>query len=324
MSTPVLIGPMPPVTRRIRAYFAPVNRTLGQPAIFDAAANGQFNLAAPPAPWIDLGWIENFSRKSTSTFGAVNAGSPATAQVQVREQLSATVSFHFLTWQKLTMALSTGSQHMNLLFEASAATPNGSGGAAATAAVVTAGSTSTFVALAAIDAARFTAGQMVAVDADYAAQIGYVGAGVSGAYVRSAALVGSSPDYLRRITFNVARVSQSSASGLTLAQPLIAGAPAPSMKVQAIAGFVDREGGTFFQEWSALFVMPGEQGDRILYYYPRLQSIANAEEAPAQLSASLERLALSGSFRALPVTDANDGETVLCFRSYLPSPMTLL
>jgi hypothetical protein len=324
MSTPALIGPMPPVTRRVRAYFAPVNRTLGQPAIFDAAASGQFNLATPPAPWVDLGWIENFSRKSTSTFGAVTAGSPATAQVQVREELSAAVSFHFLTWGKLTMALSTGSQHMNLLFEAPAAVPNGSGGHAVTAAVVTVGSTSSFVALAAIDAARFTAGQMVAVDADYVAQVGYVGAGVSGAYVRSAALVHSDPDYIRRITFNVARVSQSSATGLTLAQPLIGGAPVAGTKVQAIAGFVDREGGTFFQEWSALFVMPGEQGDRILYYYPRLQAIANAEEAPAQLSASLERLALSGSFRALPVTDANDGETVLCFRSYLPSPMTLL
>jgi len=33
---------------------------------------------------------------------------------------------------------------------------------------------------------------------------------------------------------------------------------------------------------------------------------------------------LSANFRALPVTDANDGETVLCFRSYLPSAMTLL
>ena len=27
------------------------------------------------------------------------------------------------------------------------------------------------------------------------------------------------------------------------------------------------------------------------------------------------------AFRALPVRDANDGETVLCFRSYLPAPL---
>jgi hypothetical protein len=30
---------------------------------------------------------------------------------------------------------------------------------------------------------------------------------------------------------------------------------------------------------------------------------------------------LAGAFRALPVKDANDGETVLCFRSYLPGAM---
>jgi hypothetical protein len=30
---------------------------------------------------------------------------------------------------------------------------------------------------------------------------------------------------------------------------------------------------------------------------------------------------LVGAFRALPVKDANDGEMVVCFRSYLPGPM---
>jgi len=32
-------------------------------------------------------------------------------------------------------------------------------------------------------------------------------------------------------------------------------------------------------------------------------------------------LTLAGAFRALPVKDANDGATVLCFRSYLPGAM---
>ena len=45
-----------PVTRRVRAYFAPVNRAAGVPALFDAAQTGGFTLDAPPAPWIDLGW----------------------------------------------------------------------------------------------------------------------------------------------------------------------------------------------------------------------------------------------------------------------------
>jgi hypothetical protein len=164
---------------------------------------------------------------------------------------------------------------------------------------------------------------MVVVDSDYAGQTGYVGSGVSAAYVRSAASVNGDADYIRRVSFNVARVASVS-GGIVLAQPLLAGVPSTSMKVQTIAGFVDREGGSFFQEWSALFVMPGEQGERILYHYPRLQPTGGAQEATESLTAPLEWVTLHAGFRALPVIDANDGEQVLCFRSYLPSPMTLL
>jgi len=41
--------------------------------------------------------------------------------------------------------------------------------------------------------------------------------------------------------------------------------------------------------------------------------------APGPAAAPLECIRLAGTFRALPVKDANDGETVLCFRSYLPA-----
>jgi hypothetical protein len=136
--------------------------------------------------------------------------------------------------------------------------------------------------------------------------------------------VNSDADYIRRVSFNVALVDSVSASSLVLAQPLIAGAPATGMRVQAIEGFVDREGGSFFQEWSALFVMPGEQGERILYYYPRLQPTGGAQEEADSLLAPLEWITLNACFRAMPVIDGNDGEQVLCFRSFLPSPMTLL
>ncbi len=88
-------------------------------------------------------------------------------------------------------------------------------------------------------------------------------------------------------------------------------------------GFVDREGGSFYQEWSALFVMEGSQGERIFFHYPRLQSMAGAEEATLPLDAKrkdgLERILLKGQFMALPVTDPLDGERVLCYRSFLPA-----
>ncbi len=316
--------PTTPITRRVRAYFAPVNRAAGSPTIFDPSVNGAFNLDAPPAPWIDLGWITNFTRKSASAINVLNVGSPAAPQVQMRELIGATLSFRFLTWRKLSMALSAGSEHMNLLAPAAGATPNGSGSKGVTAVALTAGSTATSLNIASASLSGFAVGQMVVVDSDYAGQTGYVGSGVSAAYVQSAASVNNDPDYIRRVSFNVALVSAVTSTGLTLAQPLLAGAPANGMKVQVIEGFVDREGGSFFQEWSALLVMPGEQGERILYYYPRLQPTGGAQEDTETLLAPLEWVALNASFRAMPVIDANDGEQVLCFRSFLPSPMTLV
>ena len=90
-------------------------------------------------------------------------------------------------------------------------------------------------------------------------------------------------DYIRRVTFNVALVSQVSSTGLTLAEPLPGGVPAAGAKLQAVTGFVDREGGSFYQEWSALFVMEGSQGERIFFHYPRLQTMSGAEEAAIPL-----------------------------------------
>ena len=345
---------LPVIGRNVRAYFAPVDRVQQQPTIFDPSVSGRFSADVPPAPWLSLGWIENFARKSASQFGGLVTGSPGTTQVQLRETVDATVSFRFKQWSKLSMALAAGSEHMNLIAPASGATTNGSGGKGVAAVSLASGSTATFLAMASADAASFSPGSLVSVDVDYTGQTGFVGSGVSGAFVQSAASVSSDPDYIRRVSFNVARVASVSSTGLTLAQPLIAGAPASGMKVQTICGFVDREGGSFFQEWSGLFVIDGQQGDRILFHYPRLQFMAGAaedastlgaplttkqphasgsaasphsagrEKSTSALAAPLERISLSAAFRALPVTDANDSAQVVCFRSFLPSAAVLV
>jgi len=315
---------LPIVNRRVRAYFAPVNRVQQAPSIFDPSQIGQFSLDAPPVPWIDLGWIENFARRSTSSMSALNSGIPSVAQYQVRETTGATVSFRFKIWNKLAMALAAGSEHMNLIQPASGSAANGSGSKGIAAVTVQSGSTATNIVLNATDTGSFSAGCMVTVDIDYSGQTGFVGSGVFAAYVRSSASVNNDPDYIRRVSFNVARVSQVTASGLQLAQPLLAGAPANGMRVQPILGFVDREGGSFFQEWSAVFVMPGEQGDRLIFHYPRLQAMQGAQESADVLATPLERIALNAGFRALPVTDSNDGEQVVCFRSFLPGSSTLI
>jgi hypothetical protein len=298
-----------PVARRMRAYFAPVNRITQTPVLFDPAQSSSFNLDAPPAPWIDLGWIQNFTRKPTSKSGPILTGIPAAPLEQTRASLEAQLSFEFLGWTKLTMALATGSQHMNLLAPA------------APAAIIQNGSTASVIQLSAADAASFGPGSMIAVDADYVGQTGYLGTPVSGAYVRQPL---TDVDYIRRITFNVALVLGVSTTSLILAQPLPGGVPASGAKLQAITGFVDREGGSFYHEWSALFVMQGSQGDRIFFHYPRLQSIAGAEEYATPLDSKhqggLARILLKGQFLALPVTDPLDGERVLCYRSFKPAP----
>ena len=125
-----------------------------------------------------------------------------------------------------------------------------------------------------------SSGSIVALDVDYTGQTGFVGSPVAGAYVRQAL---TDVDYIRRVTFNVALVSQVNSTGLTLAEPLPGGAPAAGAKLQAVTGFVDREGGSFYQEWSALFVMQGSQGERIFFHYPRLQTMTGAEEAAIPL-----------------------------------------
>ncbi|HWE86074.1 MAG TPA: hypothetical protein VG267_14110 [Terracidiphilus sp.] len=314
-----------PVNRRVRAYFAPVNRAAQSPVLFDPGEQGAFPLDTPPAPWISLGYIQNFARKPLSKGAAVEAGIPAAPLVQVRESLGAQVSLEFQAWTKLTMALATGSQHMNVLAVATGAVPAAVGAQAAGAAVVQSGSTATSIAMTSADTLKFSAGQIVAVDADYAGQTGFVGSPVAGAYVRQPL---TDVDYIRRVTFNVALVSGFGSNGLTLAQPLPGGAPPAGMKVQAVTGFVDREGGSFFQEWSALFLMEGASSERIFFHYPRLQPMTGAEEVAQPLApkgqGKLERIALGAQFLALPVTDPLDGERVVCYRSFLPAKYALV
>jgi hypothetical protein len=314
-----------PVTRRVRAYFAPVNRAAQTPVLFDPSQQGEFSLAAPPAPWIDLGWIQDFARKPASKSTALLTGIPAAALEQVRETVQAQVSLQFLSWTKLTMALATGSQHMNVLSVAGDPALAADGATAAPAVTPQSGSTSTSILLASSDEAKFTAGSIVAVDVDYTGQTGYVGSPVAGAYVRQAL---TDVDYIRRVTFNVALVAQLTSTGLTLAGPLLGGAPAAGAKLQAVAGFVDREGGSFYQEWSALFLMQGSQGERIFFHYPRLQAMSGAEEAIAPLNGKDQngqsRVTLKGQFLALPVTDPLDGERVVCYRSFLPAAHALV
>jgi hypothetical protein len=290
-----------------------VNRAAKQPTIFDPAQQGTFALDAPPAPWIDLGWINGFARKSGTKIEPVRAGAPATPQMQSRSLIDATVAFQFASWGKLQMALAAGTQQMNLLTVQSGAVAAGSGGVAAPAIALQSGSTAAVLQLGSAGA-NFAVGETIVVDVDYTGQLGFVGSGVSGAYVKAAL---TDVDYVRRVSLNVARIASIASGAVTLEQPLLAGIPTTAMKVSVVAGFCDREGSTFFQEWSALFVAEGQQGERVLWHYPRLQSMQSAAETSVASGGGLEVIRQSAAFRALPVQDAVDGESVVCFRSFV-------
>ena len=56
-----LIASVAPVARRVRAYFAPVNRTGAGGAsvatVFDASGLAGFDVDAPPVPWVGPGMV---------------------------------------------------------------------------------------------------------------------------------------------------------------------------------------------------------------------------------------------------------------------------
>ncbi|HYA24098.1 MAG TPA: hypothetical protein VEF05_08045 [Terriglobales bacterium] len=340
MSTAPLRAAMVPVTRRIRAYFAPLNRATGQPSLFDPGKYGVFPLAAPPPPWVDLGWIDNFQRFCATPTEPVRAGACKTPVAQFRGNLDVRLEFDFREWGKLQMALAGGSEHMNVLASDPNANPQPSGGTPIAATAVLAGSTASEIVLGvgAVDA--FSVGDIVAVDADYQQQTGYVGTGISAAYVSDPSMVNRDANYIRRVTFNLGRVAQKTVTSLVLAQPLLGGPPPPTAGAQQVIAFVDREGGSFFQDWSALFVAEEESGGRACFHYPHLSPTTALQTSmplnPASQSDTVKvflreeeslvakpivALALHAAFLAMPHVDENDGQSVLCYRSYFPAAM---
>lgn len=326
MSTWPLRAAMVPISRRVRAYFAPYDRENDVPAVFDPAENAGFVLDAPPAPWIDLGWIENFRRTSGTPTEAMVTGARGATTAQFRGAIEARVDCDFREWDKLQMALAGGSEHMNVLATVGNTAARASGGTPLGAVAVLPESTDgeIVVGVGAVDA--FAVGDLVAVDVDFGQQAGYVGSGIAAAYVMDPRDVGHDPNYVRRVTFNVGRVAAKTATSLLLAQALPGGCPANGAGIQKVVAFLDREGGTYFQDWSALFIAEEEGGGRVCFYYPRLSPTAGKNgvgerEGASDIAKPLAALALHASFLALPSRDENDGQTVVCYRSYFPAAL---
>jgi len=334
-SQPELRAAMVPVSRYVRAYFAPMDRALGTPAIFDPGKYGMFNLDSPPSPWLDLGWIDNFRRVSATRAEALRSGPRGDAAAQFRGSLDTRMEFDFREWGKLQMALAGGSQHMNVLATETSADPRPSGGTAVSAVAVLPGSSATEIVFG-VGAVDFCAvGDILAIDADYQQQAGYVGTGISAAYISDPASVQHDVDYVRRVTFNLGRVAEKTATSALLAQPLLGGAPPAQAGAQKVVALVDRDGGSFFQDWSALFVLQEESGGRVCFYFPHLspgsgeppawlkqpqsQAALSSAEVAVEIAAPLSAFGLHAAFAALPFQDVNDSEFAACYRSYFPA-----
>src|SRR5882757_5149127 len=125
-----------------RAYFAPIDRVSGNAAVFDPSKDAGFILDAPTAPWIDLGWVENFKRSTTSQIEALASGAAHAVTAQARNSLGARIDFEFRDWGKLQMALAGGAEHMNVLASDPSASRVGSGGVPVAAVALLSGSSS--------------------------------------------------------------------------------------------------------------------------------------------------------------------------------------
>jgi hypothetical protein len=316
----ILDTQMLPVGRGVRAFFAPVDRVNVVPTIFDpSTAACSFDLDAPPQPWIDLGSVDHFQRAAQSAVNVVRTGESGAVSAQFRSALDARVECEFLSWGKLQMALAGGSMHYNVLAPAgSSAAP--CGGRAVLAAMLLSGSSSSQIALSTTDLVKFSAGDLVVVDVDYHGETGHLGTGIQSAFVAANDGVARDFDFTRRVSFNVGRVQQVTSTALVLDQPLPGGAPAINAGVQKVVGFVDREGGSYFQEWSAVFALPEDSGGRIFFYYPRLQVMSGPSENTKLIADPIVGRTLKASFRALPIVDLMDGEQAVCYRSYLAAP----
>jgi hypothetical protein len=309
---------MTPLGQGVRAYAAPVDRESGRYSAFDPAAQGEFDLDNPPNPFLDLGWVQNFKRSSSTKYEGLRNGPHGTVAAQYRTQIEAQVEFDFESWGKLQMALAGGTQEMNVLASPRISLPQGSGGAAIPASYVLDGSSDYRLILDREEMSKYEVGDLLAVDFDYTGSTGYIGSGAPAAYLAMALDGEVHKDYTRRVTFNLTRVESKTDNQLGLSQRLIASGQS-GMGVQKVIAFVDREGGSFFQEWSGLFVIPGESGGRICVYYPRLQPCQSSAEQSREWAAPFFNTMSHASLRALPTTDANDGETALCYRSYFPA-----
>lgn len=340
-----------------RAYFAPFNRelavsnnsTLLGPTIYDLEVLNRFTdtslgLQGAPAGWFDMGYIRNFKFTPGSKIGNVMTGYRGAIRAKYRAEVSEKIDFVFMEMSRTALRIASGAQVFNLLKTTAGATaPLGPSGTAAVpmgasgylATGLNTGPTQGFptVFVPAGSGTLFPAGTLIVVDQDYNnTDFGFIGD--AGANVFPSAV--TDVDFIRRTSDYIAAVKQVVASAATgqdaliLNGPFVGGGnsatapantgPTAGAKVQAISGYVTREGGTYIAEWSGIFLHDTIDASQILFYYPRLSpdAFTGFEENNLQNATAMQTRELHGTYDALAFDDPLDGETVVRYGAYFP------
>ena len=343
-----------------RAYFAPFNPALANtsefsnlgPNILDLQVQGPFSDANLPANYNDLGWINQFKMTPASKIGSVRSGWRGAIRAQYRGQVGESFEFRFRETSRMSWKIATGTEMFNLLVNPNAtastlgplsssgalAQPLGASGYLATGIPATASAGLPTLCVPAGIGANYSGNEFIACDVDCINPQ----QGLNGSYGIPFVIAGqvTDIDFFRKTTDFVARVVNvipnvaSGQDALILNKPFVGGGsaamgappygPAPTAKIQQVKGYAAREGGTYIMEWSALFLCSTYDGSQIAIWYPHVAPNQFKELANWQLenagTTDLTGYELDAVFEALAFDDPLDGETVVRYAAFYPSP----
>lgn len=332
------------------------NSAIG-PSILDLQFQGPFNTAAMPAPWFDIGWVNGFKLTPESKIGQIKSGYRGATRAQVRGEIGESFEFKLREFSRLAFRIATGLEVFNLLKSNVASTTSPLGASGNTAVPVGAsgyqatGGTATLVGVSGLpcvflpagSGSLFAAGQMIVVDVDYdKATTGFVGSNGIPVYVNNAPqdvdFIRRTSDFVNRITTVVSGPIAGIAGNqdaLVLQGPMVGGGcsssvnpgplvPGSTAKVQIINGWTAREGGTFVEDYSALFLADTIDGDQFAVYYPHVSIAQFKDVANSNYIANLGTTdetgyELDASFNALAFDDPSDGETIVGYYVWYPA-----
>lgn len=341
-----------------RGFFSPYNAALGDTsnntssgvAVLDLQVQGPFNESALPNNYIDLGWINKFKMTPGSKIGSVRSGYRGAIRAQYRGQVGETIEFTFRESTRLAWKIATGTEVFNLLSNPTAvasavgplsssgslAVPVGASGYLVNGVIGTLAAGLPTLCVPAGSGAVFPVNTYIVADNDY--QLGQYGiVGAAGINIFQNAV--TDVDFIRKTSDFIARVAAvipniaAGQDGLVLGAPFVGGGnaasgaipygPSLTAKVQAIKGFVAREGGSFITEWSGLFCMDTIDGSQIAIYYPHLAPNQFKDIAGWTLenagTTDLTGYELDAVMEALAYDDPLDGETVVRYAAYYPT-----